>query len=60
VGLSIYGNPRHPLLILMMASMAASLFLFRVTVTNSSPKGNYSWNQFLYPLADLVGFTEHE
>ncbi|KAM3830874.1 glucose-6-phosphate exchanger SLC37A4 isoform 3-T5 [Vipera latastei] len=60
VGLSIYGNPRHPLLILMMAGMAASLFLFRVTVTGSSGKGNYSWNQFLYPLADLVGFTEHE
>ncbi|KAL7981654.1 hypothetical protein Chor_005742 [Crotalus horridus] len=60
VGLSIYGNPRHPLLILMMAGMAASLFLFRVTVTDSSAKGNYSWNQFLYPLADLVGFTEHE
>ncbi|KAM6432294.1 glucose-6-phosphate exchanger SLC37A4 isoform 1-T1 [Liasis olivaceus] len=60
VGLSNYGNPRHPLLISMMAGMSASLFLFRVTVTNSSPKGNYSWNQFLYPLANLVGFTERE
>ncbi|KAG8141683.1 hypothetical protein E2320_007246, partial [Naja naja] len=48
VGLSIYGNPRHPLLILMMASMAASLFLFRVTVTNSSPKVNYRKEAQLY------------
>lgn len=39
-GLSLYGNPRHSLLLLMMAGMAASMFLFRVTVTSDSPKVN--------------------
>lgn len=37
-GLSVYGNPRHGLLLFMMAGMAASMFLFRVTVTSDSPK----------------------
>lgn len=36
----MYGNPRHSLLLLMMAGMAASMFLFRVTVTSDSPKVN--------------------
>lgn len=39
-GLSVYGSPRHSLLLLMMAGMAASMFLFRVTVTSDSPKVN--------------------
>ncbi|NXP02566.1 G6PT1 protein, partial [Thinocorus orbignyianus] len=38
VGLSSYGNPRHTLLLSMMAGMCMSMFLFRVTVTGDSPK----------------------
>ncbi|NXJ03481.1 G6PT1 protein, partial [Odontophorus gujanensis] len=38
VGLSNYGNPRHTLLLSMMAGMWVSMFLFRVTVTGNSPK----------------------
>ncbi|NXL35911.1 G6PT1 protein, partial [Glaucidium brasilianum] len=38
VGLSSYGNPRHTLLLSMMAGMSVSMFLFRVTVTGDSPK----------------------
>lgn len=38
VGLRNYGNPRHGLLLSMMAGMVVSLFLFRVTVTPGSPK----------------------
>ncbi|XP_032213022.1 glucose-6-phosphate exchanger SLC37A4 isoform X3 [Mustela erminea] len=37
-GLSIYGNPRHGLLLFMMAGMTVSMYLFRVTVTSDSPK----------------------
>ncbi|KAK2532852.1 Slc37a4 [Columba guinea] len=37
-GLSSYGNPRHALLLSMMAGMCASMFLFRVTVTGDSPQ----------------------
>lgn len=37
-GLRNYGNPRHSLLLSMMAGMVVSLFLFRVTVTPGSPK----------------------
>ncbi|XP_029337781.1 glucose-6-phosphate exchanger SLC37A4 isoform X4 [Mus caroli] len=58
-GLSLYGNPRHGLLLLMMAGMAASMFLFRVTVTSDSPKDAF-WTPVLHPLAELTGFTEHE
>ncbi|NXK51230.1 G6PT1 protein, partial [Chauna torquata] len=38
IGLSNYGNPRHTLLLSMMAGMCVSMFLFRVTVTGNSPK----------------------
>ncbi|NXW76119.1 G6PT1 protein, partial [Hirundo rustica] len=38
VGLSSYGNPRHTLLLSMMAGMCVSMFLFRITVTGDSPK----------------------
>ncbi|NXI34919.1 G6PT1 protein, partial [Galbula dea] len=38
VGLSSHGNPRHALLLSMMAGMCLSMFLFRVTVTGDSPK----------------------
>ncbi|CAH2319600.1 glucose-6-phosphate exchanger SLC37A4 isoform X1 [Pelobates cultripes] len=38
IGLKNYGNPRHGLLLSMMAGMAVSLYLFRVTVTPGSSK----------------------
>ncbi|NXA56249.1 G6PT1 protein, partial [Nothocercus julius] len=38
VGLSSYGNPRHALLLAMMAGMCVSMCLFRLTVTGESPK----------------------
>ncbi|XP_053547278.1 glucose-6-phosphate exchanger SLC37A4 isoform X2 [Bombina bombina] len=38
VGLRSHGNPRHGLLLSMMAGMAVSLYLFRVTVTPGSSK----------------------
>uniref|UniRef100_A0A8C7XJX6 Solute carrier family 37 member 4a n=1 Tax=Oryzias sinensis TaxID=183150 RepID=A0A8C7XJX6_9TELE len=37
-GQRIYGNPRHFLLICMMAGMYVSMYLFRVTVTPDSSK----------------------
>lgn len=37
-GPSTHGNPRHGLLLLMMAGMTVSMYLFRVTVTSDSPK----------------------
>ncbi|KAK2912699.1 glucose-6-phosphate exchanger SLC37A4a [Channa argus] len=37
-GMRIYGNPRHLILICMMAGMFVSMYLFRVTVTPESPK----------------------
>lgn len=37
-GPSVYGNPRHSLLLLMMAGMAGSMYLFRTTVTSEAPK----------------------
>ncbi|KAM6295695.1 glucose-6-phosphate exchanger SLC37A4 [Aegotheles albertisi] len=60
VGLSSYGNPRHVLLLSMMAGMCVSMFLFRVTVTGDSPKENHFWTVALQPLAHLTGLKEHE
>ncbi|XP_006037676.1 glucose-6-phosphate exchanger SLC37A4 isoform X1 [Alligator sinensis] len=60
VGLSSYGNPRHVLLLSMMAGMSASMYLFRVTVTSESPKENDFWIVALHPLAVLTGLKEHE
>ncbi|XP_069003758.1 glucose-6-phosphate exchanger SLC37A4a isoform X2 [Embiotoca jacksoni] len=37
-GMRIYGNPRHFILICMMAGMFVSMYLFRVTVTPDSSK----------------------
>nr|XP_008511644.1 PREDICTED: glucose-6-phosphate translocase isoform X4 [Equus przewalskii] len=59
-GRSIYGNPRHGLLLFMMAGMTVSMYLFRVTVTSDSPKDVAFWTPALHPLAELTGFTEHE
>ncbi|XP_064433428.1 glucose-6-phosphate exchanger SLC37A4 isoform X3 [Mirounga angustirostris] len=58
--LSIYGNPRHGLLLFMMAGMTVSMYLFRVTVSSDSPKDVAFWTSALHPLAELTGFTEHE
>ncbi|KAM9853377.1 glucose-6-phosphate exchanger SLC37A4a isoform 2-T2 [Aulostomus maculatus] len=38
MGLRIHGNPRHFILMVMMAGMVASMYLFRVTVSPDSPK----------------------
>lgn len=37
-GLGTHGNPRHSLLILMMAGMYVSMYLFRVTITPEIPE----------------------
>lgn len=37
-GLGTHGNPRHGLLLLMMAGMFVSMYLFRVTITPEIPK----------------------
>ncbi|NWI74269.1 G6PT1 protein, partial [Dryoscopus gambensis] len=50
VGLSSYGNPRHALLLSMMAGMCVSMFLFRVTVTSDSPKNMRFLLAFFLPL----------
>ncbi|NXS14984.1 G6PT1 protein, partial [Neodrepanis coruscans] len=50
VGLSSYGNPRHTLLLSMMAGMCVSMFLFRVTVTGDSPKNMRFLLAFFLPL----------
>ncbi|XP_069732747.1 glucose-6-phosphate exchanger SLC37A4 isoform X3 [Phaenicophaeus curvirostris] len=60
VGLSSYGNPRHALLLSMMAGMCVSMFLFRVTVTGDSPQENPFWTVAFQPLAALTGLKEHE
>ncbi|XP_038610359.1 glucose-6-phosphate exchanger SLC37A4 isoform X1 [Tachyglossus aculeatus] len=60
VGLSLHGNPRHGLLLGMMAGMAASMYLFRVTVTAHSSKAAPFWILALGPLTAVTGFTEHE
>ncbi|ELK12055.1 Glucose-6-phosphate translocase [Pteropus alecto] len=59
-GLSIHGNPRHGLLLFMMAGMTVSMYLLRVTVTSDSPKDAAFWTPALHPLAELTGFKEHE
>ncbi|CDQ63524.1 glucose-6-phosphate exchanger SLC37A4a [Salvelinus fontinalis] len=43
-GMKSHGNPRHFLLISMMAGMFGSMYLFRITVTPDSPK---MWILFL-------------
>ncbi|XP_069470495.1 glucose-6-phosphate exchanger SLC37A4 isoform X1 [Ambystoma mexicanum] len=60
VGLRSHGNPRHGLLLSMMAGMVVSMYLFRVTVTPASPKDGSLWTFALHPLALLLGLTEQE
>ncbi|KAG9482538.1 hypothetical protein GDO78_011292 [Eleutherodactylus coqui] len=60
VGLRNYGNPRHGLLLTMMAGMVVSLFLFRVTVTPGSPKVDGILSLALQPLAEMSNLNEQE
>ncbi|KFP60847.1 Glucose-6-phosphate translocase, partial [Cariama cristata] len=57
VGLSSYGNPRHALLLSMMAGMCVSMFLFRVTVTSDSPK-NMRFLPCIFSPLPVSAFTE--
>ncbi|KAM9659797.1 glucose-6-phosphate exchanger SLC37A4 isoform 2-T3 [Trichechus inunguis] len=52
-GPSIYGNPRHGLLLFMMAGMTVSMYLFRVTVTTDSPK------LWILVLGAVFGFSSY-
>lgn len=45
-GMRIYGNPRHFILICMMAGMFVSMYLFRITVTSDSSKVMLNENSF--------------
>lgn len=62
-GMRIYGNPRHFILISMMAGMFASMYLFRVTVAADSSKVTLN-NYFCFVLdaaqckSDLVILME--
>uniref|UniRef100_A0A8C5GAZ9 Solute carrier family 37 member 4b n=1 Tax=Gouania willdenowi TaxID=441366 RepID=A0A8C5GAZ9_GOUWI len=59
-GLGTHGNPRHGLLISMMAGMCVSMYLFRVTVTPEIPAEAPLWVQVLHPLSVLIGVSEKE
>uniref|UniRef100_UPI00398F6154 glucose-6-phosphate exchanger SLC37A4a isoform X2 n=1 Tax=Pristiophorus japonicus TaxID=55135 RepID=UPI00398F6154 len=52
-GLRSHGNPRHALLLSMMAGMAISMYLFRVTVTTESAK------LWILSLGAIFGFCSY-
>ncbi|XP_072342656.1 glucose-6-phosphate exchanger SLC37A4-like isoform X2 [Scyliorhinus torazame] len=52
-GLRSHGNPRHGLLLSMMAGMAISMYLFRVTVTAESTK------LWILSLGAIFGFCSY-
>ncbi|XP_072316851.1 glucose-6-phosphate exchanger SLC37A4a [Eucyclogobius newberryi] len=52
-GMKIYGNPRHLILLVMMAGMYVSMFLFRVTVTPDTSK---IW---ILTLGAVFGFSSY-
>ncbi|XP_026867840.1 glucose-6-phosphate exchanger SLC37A4a [Electrophorus electricus] len=52
-GLRIYGNPRHGLLLSMMAGMCVSMYLFRTTVTQDSS------NVWILLLGATFGFSSY-
>ncbi|XP_078055071.1 glucose-6-phosphate exchanger SLC37A4-like isoform X2 [Mustelus asterias] len=52
-GLRSHGNPRHGLLLSMMAGMAVSMYLFRVTVTAESTK------LWILTLGAIFGFCSY-
>ncbi|XP_076024825.1 glucose-6-phosphate exchanger SLC37A4b [Genypterus blacodes] len=58
-GLGTFGSPRHALLLIMMAGMNVSMYLFRVTVTPEVPQGAL-WAEALHPVAVLTGVSEKE
>ncbi|XP_036380662.1 glucose-6-phosphate exchanger SLC37A4b [Megalops cyprinoides] len=58
-GLRSHGNPRHGLLISMMAGMYVSMYLFRVTV-NPDIKEVPIWMKALHPFSVLTGLSEQE
>ncbi|XP_037126475.1 glucose-6-phosphate exchanger SLC37A4-like [Syngnathus acus] len=59
-GLGTHGNPRHGLLIVMMAGMYVSMYLFRVTITPEIPKEAPLWLQVIHPISVLIGVSEKE
>ncbi|XP_078055069.1 glucose-6-phosphate exchanger SLC37A4-like isoform X1 [Mustelus asterias] len=59
-GLRSHGNPRHGLLLSMMAGMAVSMYLFRVTVTAESTKETELWTLIFLPLTQITNLTEDE
>lgn len=59
-GLSTHGNPRHSLLLAMMAGMFVSMYLFRVTITAEDPQEAPIWAQVLHPISVLIGQSEKE
>ncbi|XP_077597063.1 glucose-6-phosphate exchanger SLC37A4-like [Stigmatopora nigra] len=58
-GLGTHGNPRHGLLITMMAGMYVAMYLFRVTITPEVPKEAF-WVQIIHPVSLLLGVSEKE
>ncbi|KAB5550491.1 hypothetical protein PHYPO_G00054360 [Pangasianodon hypophthalmus] len=52
-GLRAYGNPRHGLLLSMMAGMYVSMYLFRTTVTQESS------NVWILSLGAIFGFSSY-
>uniref|UniRef100_A0A3Q3W3P9 Major facilitator superfamily (MFS) profile domain-containing protein n=1 Tax=Mola mola TaxID=94237 RepID=A0A3Q3W3P9_MOLML len=52
-GMRIYGNPRHFVLICMMAGMFVSMYLFRVTV---APDSSQLW---IFTLGAAFGFSSY-
>ncbi|KAM9456339.1 glucose-6-phosphate exchanger SLC37A4b isoform 1-T2 [Clarias gariepinus] len=59
-GLGTHGNPRHTLLITMMAGMAVSMYLFRVTITPDVTEEAPLWAVALHPVSVLTGLSEKE
>ncbi|XP_057677945.1 glucose-6-phosphate exchanger SLC37A4b [Corythoichthys intestinalis] len=59
-GLGTHGNPRHSLLITMMAGMCVSMYLFRVTISPEIPKEAPFWVQVIHPVSLLLGVSEKE
>ncbi|XP_043532567.1 glucose-6-phosphate exchanger SLC37A4-like isoform X1 [Chiloscyllium plagiosum] len=59
-GLRSHGNPRHGLLLSMMAGMAISMYLFRVTVTAESTKETELWTLIFFPVTQITNLTEDE
>lgn len=52
-GMKLYGNPRHFILLVMMAGMYVSMYLFRVTVTPDSSK------MWILTLGAIFGFSSY-